>query len=178
MKSLSPGAPSVWWRRITFAMECRQAARNAIALIARQRRHAWIGTIALFCLAGPANADIYVIDGDTIVVDREHIRLVGVDAPEIRHAKCDAELSRGLEAKARLLEMIVDACGPLAKALASCLDIARQPHPDRYGRTLARVSIGGMDLAAQLIGGGHARPYDCPRGHCPRRAPWCAAGRP
>lgn len=128
--------------------------------------------ITLGLLATQASADIYVIDGDTIIVDRERIRLVGFDAPEIRHARCDAELALGLEAKARLLTLIVDACGPLAKAPASCLDIARLPRPDRYGRTLATVKTSAADLSATLIREGLAHPYTCAT-HCPPRRPWC-----
>ena len=129
--------------------------------------------IALGLLATQASADIYVIDGDTIIVDREHIRLVGFDAPEIRHAQCDSELARGLEAKARLLSLIVDACGPLAKAPATCLDIARLPRPDRYGRTLAVVKTPAADLSATLIREGLAHSYTC-AAHCPPRRPWCS----
>jgi endonuclease YncB( thermonuclease family) len=124
-------------------------------------------------LAGQALADIYVVDGDTIIVDRERIRIVGIDAPEIGHAQCELELKRGLEAKAFLLTMIVDACGPLARASASCLDIARLPKPDRYGRTLAGISVGGRDVASEMISAGHARPYVCPGGRCAARKPWC-----
>lgn len=123
-------------------------------------------------LATPASADIYVIDGDTIIVDRERIRLVGLDAPEIRHAKCDTELARGLEAKARLHALITAACGPIAKAPASCLDIERLSAPDRYGRTLAVVRLNGQDAAATLINERLARPYAC-GSHCPKRAGWC-----
>jgi endonuclease YncB( thermonuclease family) len=135
-------------------------------------RRLWAIPLALGLLATQASADIYVIDGDTIIVDREHIRLVGLDAPEIRHARCDAELARGIEAKARLLSLIVDACGPLAKAPATCLDIARLAVPDRYGRTLAVVKTPAADLSATLIREGLAHPYTC-AGHCPPRRPWC-----
>lgn len=127
----------------------------------------------VLALATAASADIYVIDGDTIVVDREHIRILDIDTPEIRHAQCDLELKRGLEAKAFLLTMIVDACGPIAKAPASCLDIDRLPRPDRFGRTLARIGVAGRDVAAEMIGAGHARAYICPNGRCPKRQPWC-----
>jgi endonuclease YncB( thermonuclease family) len=48
--------------------------------------------LALALLASPALADTYVIDGDTISVDGERIRLRSeagpIDAPELRKAKC------------------------------------------------------------------------------------------
>lgn len=134
---------------------------------------------ASLALASPATAGIYVIDGDTIVVGREHIRLIGVDAPETRQARCNAELRLGLAAKARVVSLLREACGPLAKAEAGrCLTIQRQPAPDRYGRTLARVGLGGRDLATLLIAEGLARPYLCPQGRCPARQPWCEGSAP
>lgn len=122
-----------------------------------------------------ARADIYVIDGDTIVVDREHIRLVGLNAPETRGAKCEAERRLGYLAKARLVALLTAACGPLSRAPATCLDMAREPHKDRYGRGLARLRAGGADVAAILIREGLAEPYDCAHGHCPVRMTWCGA---
>lgn len=130
-------------------------------------------------LTSPATAGIYVIDGDTIVVGREHVRIVGIDAPETRQARCDAELRLGLAAKARVVALLREACGPLPQANAGrCLTIQRQPAPDRYGRTLARIGVGGRDLATQLIAEGLARPYLCPQGRCPARQPWCEGKAP
>ncbi|WP_428029757.1 thermonuclease family protein [Ancylobacter sp.] len=131
---------------------------------------------------GPAAAGIYVTDGDTIVLTspgqpREVVRIVGLDAPETRQAKCDSELQRGLDAKAGLMGLLSAACGDLAKAEPSrCLGIARLPRRDRYGRTLANITAGGRDVTAAMIGAGWARPYDCPNGRCPRRAGWCGGG--
>lgn len=131
--------------------------------------------LLVLALTSPATAGIYVIDGDTIVVDREHIRVVGIDAPETRQARCDAELRHGLAAKARVVALLQEACGPLASAQADrCLVIERQPRLDRYGRTLARIGIRGRDFGAVLIGEGLARAYICPRGRCPARKSWCA----
>ena len=121
-----------------------------------------------------ARADIFVVDGDTIVVDREIIRIVGMDAPETRRARCKAERTAGYRSKLRLARLLTAACGPLESANARrCLDIDRLPKPDRYGRTLARIAIDGKDVAATMIARGLARPYDCPRGRCPARAGWC-----
>lgn len=130
-------------------------------------------------LTSPATAGIYVTDGDTIVVGQERIRIVGIDAPETRQARCDAELRRGLAAKARVVTLLREVCGPLPQADAGrCLTIQRQPAPDRYGRTLARIGVGGRDLATVLIAEGLARPYLCPQGRCPARKPWCEGNAP
>jgi endonuclease YncB( thermonuclease family) len=44
-----------------------------------------------------SSADIHIIDGDTIAVIglRQHIRLVGFNAPETRNARCEAEARLG-----------------------------------------------------------------------------------
>lgn len=136
-------------------------------------------TAALALAAGPALAGIYVTDGDTIVLTtpgqpREMVRIVGIDTPETRQAKCDAELRRGLEAKAALIGLLSAACGDLGRADARrCLIVTRLPRPDRYGRTLATIKAAGRDVTAAMIGAGLARRYDCPGGRCPRRAGWC-----
>jgi endonuclease YncB( thermonuclease family) len=53
------------------------------------------------------------------------------------------------------------------------LDIARLRKPDRYGRALAGIRVAGKDIAAEMVGAGHARPYVCPGGRCAAHKPWC-----
>ena len=52
--------------------------------------------------------DIRVIDGDTIRVyhQQPNVRLVGFNAPETRHADCQAELELGTKATRRLRDII------------------------------------------------------------------------
>lgn len=52
------------------------------------------GRLALAILATTAHAcpaGVTIIDGDTIAIDGEHVRLTGFDTPETTHARCDAE---------------------------------------------------------------------------------------
>src|SRR5215831_6763681 len=68
----------------------------------------------LAILSVPARAepidptDIRVIDGDTIRVyhQQPNVRLVGFNAPETRHAECDAEAELGAKATRRLRDII------------------------------------------------------------------------
>jgi endonuclease YncB( thermonuclease family) len=53
-----------------------------------------MGMSILYAIAITAT-QLFVIDGDTIVVGREHIRIANIDAPEIGHPHCDAELRLG-----------------------------------------------------------------------------------
>ena len=50
-----------------------------------------IGTATVAETISPAS--IYVIDGDTIDVDGNRFRLVGLDTPETYSAQCDYELA-------------------------------------------------------------------------------------
>ena len=97
-------------------------------------------------------ATAMAVDGDTlrcanIESANGRVRLARIDAPEMRE---DA----GRQAKAALAAMLD---GPVR-----CRQIDADPripgyqHRDRYGRIVARCTVNGVDLGAQLIGSGHA----------------------
>lgn len=101
-----------------------------------------------------SSASLYVIDGDTIRYKGETIRIANIDTPEISGAQCDSELRRALDAKAAL-KALLD---------GESLDIRRgDPETgrtiDKYGRTLALVSVRGRDVGKILIQQKHARPW-------------------
>lgn len=104
-------------------------------------------------------AALIVIDGDTIRSDEERIRLEGIDAAEIGHAKCEAERRLAILAKHRLEQ--------LGSGDVAIRRNALPKPPDRYGRTLARVLVDGEDVACILIKEGYARPWTG------RREDWC-----
>ena len=111
-----------------------------------------------FSLAMPAAAGeiVRVVDGDTLRIGAERIRLSDIDAPETSQAKCRAERRLGERAKGRMGELVAD--GEL---------VIERRGLDRYGRTLATVTAGGVDVGAQLVAEGLARPYEG------RRRSWC-----
>jgi endonuclease YncB( thermonuclease family) len=121
------------------------------------RLAALLATVLL--VSAPASAtDIRVVDGDTIDVDRERVRIMGLGAPETHQAQCDSEYRLGMRAKDRLAVLV-----------AGSVQMTSHGR-DRYRRTLAVVrDARGRDVAAILIREGLARPYDG-RG---RRQPWC-----
>ena len=92
------------------------------------------------------------IDGDTLAAGEEIIRILNIDAPETRDAKCDAE---------RRLQELLDA----GDVIVTRGDGNRMT--DKYGRTLARVSAQGRDVGERLVDEELARPWT---GH---RRPWC-----
>lgn len=107
---------------------------------------------------------VTVVDGDTVDRWPWRWRLVGFDAPEIRQAKCPAERRLGIEARARLAEMI---------AGAQRVELIRTTwRLDRWGRVLGRLEIDGRDIATTAIAEGWAVSYT---GRGPRQN-WCGAG--
>lgn len=112
---------------------------------------------ALFLLlALPAHAEVKVLDGDTIRIDGETIRVMNIDAPEIHPCRCQAECDLGYRAK-EFTERFLS--GPVT--------LERASRRDRYNRVLAKVSVNGNDLGEALIGAGLARKWTG------RRLPWC-----
>lgn len=94
---------------------------------------------------------IVIIDGDTVAIGRERIRLLDVDAPETSEPRCEAELVRGLEAKQRVRELVGG---------ASHIELQRSGEQDRYGRTLGRLLVDGEDLGAILLREGKSAALD------------------
>lgn len=105
-------------------------------------------------------ASVRTIDGDTIEVDGETIRILNIDTPEIRHAQCDAERRLGEVAKNRVRQLLAGGTIGIRRG-----DGGRMT--DRYGRTLAVVDIDGVDIGEQLIAEGLARPWTG------KRRSWC-----
>lgn len=123
------------------------------------------------CLASPAAAidgdRLRVIDGDTLRLGRERLRLLDIDAPEINPPRCVAELELGLLARARLAALIA----------GRQVEIRRHGR-DRYRRPLVRLTVGGEDVGAILLEDGLALTWMPGRAaYEARRAHWCG-GRP
>jgi micrococcal nuclease len=104
-------------------------------------------------------AAVRVVDGDTIAIGRERIRLMGFDAPETHRPRCARERRLGQRARARLAGLL----------RGGEIGLQRRGR-DRYGRTLAVLAADGRDVAAIMIAEGLARPY-----HGERRKGWCGA---
>lgn len=96
-----------------------------------------------------------VVDGDTIWVGGEKIRLQSIDAPEI-DGKCDYEKNLARRAKRRLNE--IRSAEPFSVA---------QSGTDRKGRTLAAIYNSRGEVGAAMVKEGLARQWTG------RRRPWC-----
>jgi endonuclease YncB( thermonuclease family) len=99
-----------------------------------------------------------VIDGDTFDADldgdgrldvpRERVRLLYVDAPELHDSPKGLDLVHGLPAKAALQALLRES--PVE------LTIFADNERDMYGRTLARVKAGTVDVSLELVRQGHS----------------------
>lgn len=95
---------------------------------------------------GPAS----VTDGDTIEIERQRIRLHGIDAPESdqvcerdgRPWHCGAEAAAALRARIR-------------GHVLTCRELDR----DRFGRAVARCRAGGQSVNAWMVREGYAVAY-------------------
>jgi endonuclease YncB( thermonuclease family) len=112
-----------------------------------------------------------IIDGDTVAIDGERIRIFNIDAPESRGARCDAELVAGLREKERLAQL-------LRAGEVSIRRCDGQRCRDPYGRTLARLEAGGRDVGEVLVREGLALPWASgPGARQARVIYWCGSGR-
>ncbi len=107
------------------------------------------------CVPGQPRSDheTCIVDGDTLWLDGENIRLKDFDTPEPTSAICGGEAEQALasQASARLLELLN----------GNAWTIERQGK-ERNGngkRTLATIRIGGQDVGDILISEGLARSW-------------------
>jgi endonuclease YncB( thermonuclease family) len=84
--------------------------------------------------AGP----VWIVDGDSVEVNRARIRLFGMDAPELSQRG-------GYKARAHLIRI---AGGKTVRVVPMATD--------RYGRIVARVWLGETDLSARMVRDGFA----------------------
>lgn len=119
--------------------------------------------LAALALAVLLCAGWRVIDGDTVEIGGEIVRLANIDTPETGpRALCEAERRLGNLAKARLKALMGAGAVRLVRG-----DPADGRLKDRHGRTLALVYAGGVEVGAVLVSEGLARPWTG------RRLPWC-----
>lgn len=106
-----------------------------------------------------APQNVVVIDGDTIIVQGEKIRIEGINAPELK-GKCREENVRALRARSLLMELLA----------AAKVDIERNGF-DRHRRTLASVSANGIAVGDALMREGLARKWV--QHYNGQQEPWC-----
>ncbi|WP_051231154.1 thermonuclease family protein [Kaistia adipata] len=152
--------------------------------MAPEAHHPWglnaLASVLYAILAqAPAYAEVIdgdriaIIDGDTVALPcavpargcAEKIRFIDIDAPETFRSTCDRERQVGLQAKARVAQLLRGAT----------VYVERSGRKDRYGRTLANLSTSAGDVAQHLVAAGLALPYRPGKAaKATRLAHWCS----
>lgn len=102
---------------------------------------------------------VRAIDGDTIALGAQRVRLVGFDAPELFHPRCASERRLARYAKLKLGSLL-----DRKLTFVACVGW-------NYGRACAILE----GAAPIMIAAGLAAPYVC-EGKCPKRRDWCSSG--
>ena len=111
-------------------------------------------------LWGSAKRVNCVVDGDTLWLDGEKIRIVNIDAPEVK-GRCRAESTRAATATRVLAALVSN----------RTIRIERDGK-DRYGRTLASLSTSEGDVGSALVAQRMAVHW---RGRREPAETWCGA---
>ncbi|TSD83578.1 thermonuclease family protein [Mycobacterium sp. KBS0706] len=102
----------------------------------------------LLCLSSPALADVSIVDGDTLRIDGERVRLWGFDAPERRQSCQMNGRSEPIGQEATVALRSILAAGPLRCQL-------RQEH-DRNGRPVMECWAGATSIGDAMVRSGWA----------------------
>jgi endonuclease YncB( thermonuclease family) len=89
-----------------------------------------------------------VVDGDSIVIGTQRIRLAGIDAPELAQTCADG-WKAGQDARSYLLTLLEPG------AALQCAGDTQ----DRYGRTLGTCSVGNLEINRSMVREGFAWAY-------------------
>lgn len=110
-------------------------------------------------LCGEGQRVSCVVDGDTIWLRGEKIRVADIDTPEVGEPQCDAEYQLGMQATYRLRDL-------LNEAPWSVKSIGNRD-ADQYGRSLRVLTRAGQSIGDMLVSEGLARTWTG------SREPWC-----
>ena len=114
------------------------------------KKNLWIFFI-FFATYNISFADnLKIIDGNTIILNGEKIRFLGIDAPELKQTciKNDQEVECGVSARMLLVKKI-------GNNIPKCISEGK----DIYKRTLAECFVNGKSLSKFLIRNGYAFAY-------------------
>ena len=147
----------------------------------------------LRCVDHPNLPIVRILDGDTVAIhiphsmpeplgSELHLRLLGVDAPELHRFLCDAERVLALAATAAVQSLLLQQEPPTAVRLCGwnrtvlLPDGGRRPVCDKFGgRVLGDVLLAdGTPLTSRMLDQGLVRPYHGTGG----KPDWCAPSPP
>ena len=106
--------------------------------------------VSLFCSNISLANSLRVVDGDTIILNGEKIRFLGIDTPELKQTclQGNEEVGCGMFAKMLLVKKI-------GNKIPNCIGEKK----DFYKRTLAECFVNGESLSKFLVRSGYAFAY-------------------
>ena len=106
--------------------------------------------VSLFCNNISLANSLRVVDGDTIILNGEKIRFLGIDTPELKQTclQGNEEVDCGMFAKMLLVKKI-------GNKIPNCIGEKK----DFYKRTLAECFVNGESLSKFLVRSGYAFAY-------------------
>lgn len=110
-----------------------------------------------------AEGDNCVLDGGTIYVAGEKVRIAGIDTPQILGAHCGRERERGIDAAVKLVALLNGGnvtVGP--------------PLRDASGREVHEVQVSGKDVGKAMVAAGIARRVAGEDGTDGKTPGWCS----
>ncbi|MCH9809061.1 MAG: thermonuclease family protein [Alphaproteobacteria bacterium] len=131
--------------RVAFALACGLLVIQVL-VIAATGSSANEGHLEVF--SGTAR----VVDGDTIDVAGQRLRLEGIDAPEAGQ-RCPGRYVGGILGPWRCGRAATRA---LVKLIGSRPVTCESQETDKYDRRIATCFVGGMDINAEMVRRGHA----------------------
>ncbi len=102
-------------------------------------------------LAETVAGQVSVVDGDTLELHGEHIRMVGIDAPESSQT-CRNDKGIAWRCGQKAAFALADA---IARSTVTCTG----DEHDRYGRLLALCRVGELDLSGWMVRHGWAMAF-------------------
>ena len=88
------------------------------------------------------------VDGDSLTIGEEHVRLYAIDAPEVGQP-CTSGGDCGAKAKEFLGTLIN----------GRTVECSRKGDDDLYGRMIAQCTADGIDIGREMVRSGHAMAY-------------------
>ena len=109
----------------------------------------YVFLVLMFCNVTFAD-NLKIVDGDTIVLNGEKIRFLGIDTPELKQTcmKGEQKVFCGMFARMLLIKKI-------GNETPKCISEGK----DAYKRTLAECFINGESLSVFLVRSGYAFAY-------------------
>jgi endonuclease YncB( thermonuclease family) len=103
-----------------------------------------------------------VLDGSTIYVAGEKVRIAGMETPKILDSQCRRERERGIDAAVRLADLLNTGQVTVGPAFR-----------DESGREVRKVQVGDADVAKTMVAAGIAQ-----KPGASKAVDWCAEAQP